>query len=150
MQSTATKFYESFSRLDWQSMNSCYADDCSFSDPIFQNLNAKEAKAMWKMLCTTAKDFSLTFEIGEKDKDSIVVNWQAKYTFSKTGRRVTNQVHTKLKIRDGKISEHIDQFDLYKWARQALGTAGFLFGWAPPFQAKVQENACSSLQKFLK
>lgn len=150
MEKIAARFYDAFAKLDWQTMNSLYAESAKFSDPIFQNLSTKEARAMWKMLCTTAKEFSLTSEVAESNREFVSVNWQANYVFSRTGRTVTNRVQSKLKIRDDKIVEHIDQFDLHKWAGQALGPIGFLLGWVPPFQAKLRDYARGNLQKFLK
>ncbi|MCH5685819.1 nuclear transport factor 2 family protein [Niabella sp. W65] len=29
------KFYDAFSRKDFETMNSCYAEDIVFSDPVF-------------------------------------------------------------------------------------------------------------------
>jgi hypothetical protein len=77
-------------------------------------------------------------------------NWIAMYTFSKTGRQVINDVRAHFKFYDGKIVEHMDDFDLWKWSRQALGTPGLLFGWTPFLQQKIRKNAKASLRKYLK
>ena len=55
------KFYRSFQKLDYNGMNSCYSDDIVFFDPAFGLLKGNEVRAMWEMLCTNAKDFSLTY-----------------------------------------------------------------------------------------
>ena len=55
------EFYKAFQKLDWQSMQNCYADDVHFSDPVFTDLKGNEAMAMWHMLCAKAKDFELSF-----------------------------------------------------------------------------------------
>ena len=47
-----------------------------------------------------------------------------------------------------KIATHRDQFDLYKWMRQALGLKGLLLGWLPPVQAKLQKTARAGLDAF--
>ena len=39
---------------------------------------------------------------------------------------------------DGLIADHRDAFDLYAWARQALGPVGVLLGWSPPVQGKIR------------
>jgi len=57
--------------------------------------------------------------------------WIAKYTFTQTGRPVTNDVRAKMRFRDGLIAEHWDSFSLHSWTRQALGTPGLLLGWSP-------------------
>src|SRR5205085_12060820 len=86
-------FYTAFQQLDHQKMNNCYSDDIVFFDPIFGLLQAHEVKAMWEMLCINARDFSLTFSnIKALDEEYYTCNWTASYTFSKTGRRVVNNV----------------------------------------------------------
>ena len=59
---TIQKFYTAFQQKDYATMNSCYADDIPFSDPVYGLLKGHETKAMWQMLCTRAKDFSLQFQ----------------------------------------------------------------------------------------
>ena len=45
------------------------------------------------MLCKNAKDFSLTFSnIQLLDEEYATCNWVATYTFSKTGRKVVNNI----------------------------------------------------------
>ncbi|TFG45335.1 MAG: DUF4440 domain-containing protein, partial [Gemmatimonadales bacterium] len=44
--------------------------------------------------------------------------------------------------------QHTDAFDLYRWARQALGVKGVLLGWAPPVQRAVRAQAARALETF--
>lgn len=144
------KFYNSFMKLDYMSMNSCYSDDIVFHDPVFLLLRGEEVKYMWEMLCTNARDFSLSFsDIELLDEEYATCWWTASYTFSKTGRRVTNHIKAFMKIRDGKITEHSDAFRLSTWATQAIGWKGALFGWMGWFQRRIQKNARKSLEKFI-
>ena len=113
-------FYDAFARLGYSTMQHCYASDPIFNDPVFGVLQGEEPCAMWEMLCTTAKNFSLSFEKIETDGEYATCNWTAIYTFSKTGRRVINKVKAHMRIENGKITEHTDEFDIYKWSRQAL------------------------------
>ena len=54
-----------------------------------------------------------------------------------------------MRFRDGKIIEHTDDFDLWKWSRQALGIKGWLLGWSEFVQKKIRNSAQDSLLAFL-
>lgn len=143
-------FYDAFSRQDADAMNSCYAEDIIFSDPVFGILRGKEVNAMWQMLCTNAKEFSLVFDnITDIDDEYITCNWTANYLFSGTGRSVVNKVKAFMKIKDGKIVEHSDGFKLSTWMSQALGLKGKLFGWTNFMKRAVQKRAQKNLDAFL-
>lgn len=144
------KFYTAFQKLDYETMNSCYSDDIVFNDPAFGILRGDEAKAMWEMLCKNAKDFSLAFsDIELLDHQYATCKWVAKYTFSKTGRKVTNYIKAHMLLKDGKIIEHSDAFKLSKWAAQALGIKGEFFGWMGWMKRKIQQNARKNLIAFI-
>lgn len=144
------KFYTAFQQLDAQTMKSCYSDHPIFNDPVFGILEGEEVGAMWEMLCKNARDFSLTYSnIQLLDEEYATCNWVASYTFSKTGRKVVNHIKAHMRIQDGKIAEHSDLFDLWKWSRQALGLPGWLFGWSGYLKNKIRINALDSLQKFI-
>ena len=144
------RFYSAFQRLDYATMQDCYSDDIIFNDPVFGILQDGDAKAMWEMLCKNAKDFSLTFSnIQLLDEEYATCNWVATYTFSKTGRKVINSIKAHMRLQNGKIIEHTDQFDIWKWSRQALGFAGALLGWSGYMRNKIRANAHKSLDKFM-
>ena len=144
------RFYAAFQQLDYKTMQDCYSDDAIFSDPVFGLLQGPEVKAMWEMLCKNAKNFSLTFSnIQLLDEEYASCNWVATYIFSKTGRHVVNHIKAHLRIENGKITEHTDKFNLWKWSRQALGMPGLLLGWSNFIQGKVHRNARKSLEKFM-
>lgn len=144
------RFYSAFQRLDHNAMNACYSDDIIFSDPVFLTLKGDEVKCMWEMLCTNAKDFSLSFsDIQSVDDEYATCRWVANYTFSKTGNRVTNHCKAFMRIRDGKIIEHSDAFRLSTWISQALGWKGLWFGWTGFMKRAVQNNARKNLLKFI-
>jgi hypothetical protein len=83
------------------------------------------------------------------DEEYATCNWVATYTFSKTGRKVVNHIKAHLRIQDGKITEHTDQFDIWKWSRQALGMPGLLLGWSGYLKNKIHQNARQNLEKFM-
>ena len=145
-----SRFYTAFQRLDYNKMNSCYRDDIIFFDPVFNLLERNQVKSMWKMLCTTAKNFELQFSnIVALDEEYYTCEWIASYTFSRTGRRVINKVKAFMRVADGKIIEHSDGFSLHKWSMQALGFSGWLLGWNRFFQTKIKNQARRSLNKFM-
>jgi len=143
-----TEFYSAFQRLDAEAMSACYTDDVVFSDPAFGELRGRDAGDMWRMLTTRAKDFSLTFDQVRADERGAGAHWVATYLFSQTGRVVVNDIQARFVIRDGLICQHDDSFDLWRWARQALGMPGVLLGWSPMLQNKVSQQAFKGLRAF--
>lgn len=145
-----TRFYKAFQQLDYKTMQDCYSDNAVFNDPVFGLLEDGDVKYMWQMLCMNAKDFHLQFSnIELLDDEYATCNWIAKYTFSKTGRPVTNKIKAYMRIEQGKITEHTDQFNFYTWSRQALGLPGLLFGWSNFLQSKTRKQALGNLEKFI-
>ena len=144
------RFYTAFQQLDYKTMQDCYSEDPVFNDAVFGVLEGEAVGAMWEMLCRNARDFSLEFSnIKLLDDEYATCNWTANYTFSKTGRKVTNRIKAHMRIQDGKITEHTDQFDIWKWSRQALGISGTLLGWSGFMKSKIRRNARKNLRKFM-
>lgn len=142
------RFYSAFQRLDAESMAGCYAEDVHFSDPVFTDLRGAQAGDMWRMLCSRAEGFSLTFDGVAADEHGGRARWVASYRFSATGRQVVNRIQARFLFRDGRIVEHHDHFDLWRWSRQALGLKGLLLGWAAPVQAAIRRQAARGLEQF--
>jgi hypothetical protein len=131
-------------------MRDCYNEVPIFNDPVFGILEGEEVGGMWEMLCKNARDFSLTFSnIQLLDEEYGTCNWTANYTFSKTGRKVVNHIKAHMRIQNGKITEHTDYFNFWKWSKQALGPSGWLLGWSTYLKRKVRINALKNLEKFL-
>ena len=141
-------FYSAFQRLDAETMAACYATEVEFSDPVFPMLRGVQAADMWRMLCSKAQDFSLVFDDVVADENEGRAHWVATYTFSQTGRRVVNDIHARFRFKNGKIIWHQDNFDFWRWARQALGLKGILLGWTPLVHHLVQKQANKSLTIF--
>ncbi len=143
------EFYSAFQRKDYAFMQSCYADHATFSDPIFSNLNAEQVRAMWEMLCKSSNDLTLTYNLVKETSNTVQADWKARYTFSKTGNKVTNRITAEFVFEHGLIISHKDQFNLYSWGRQAFGATGWLIAWTDVFRAKMQSIAKSNLEKFM-
>ena len=56
-------------------------------------------------------------------------NWEAWYTFSSIGNKVHNIISANFTFEVNKFLNHRDNFNFYRWASQALGLTGRLFGW---------------------
>ncbi|MPR33491.1 nuclear transport factor 2 family protein [Salmonirosea aquatica] len=143
------EFYESFARADAEGMVRCYAPNVVFTDPVFGELHGDEAKAMWRMLIENSKgQLSLTFDNVQAHDTTGSADWVAHYTFSQTGRKVVNRITASFEFQDGLIVRHTDQFDLWKWSRQALGLPGYLLGWTPFLKNKIRQRARQQLAKY--
>lgn len=143
-----TRFYTSLSKLDGAGMAACYASNARFSDPVFTDLRGQEPGKMWRMLCKRGKDMTVVFDGIEATDTAGKAHWVATYTFSGTGRKVVNDIQASFVFEDGKIAQHKDVFDLYRWARQALGLKGVLLGWTPLVQGAIRRQAASGLAAF--
>ena len=131
-------------------MQNCYADNATFSDSVFKNLNSSQVKTMWEMLISSSKDMKLEFKDIKATETNGTAHWDAYYTFSKTGNKVVNHIDATFTFKNGKIVSHTDYFNFYTWAKQALGTTGVLLGWTPIIKSKVQKTAIRSLNAFMK
>ncbi|PIO95083.1 DUF4440 domain-containing protein [Pseudomonas syringae] len=143
-----TRFYDAFAQLDAEAMSACYTDDVLFSDPAFGELRGAQVGDMWRMLTSRAKDFSVVFDQVRADDQTGSAHWVATYLFSQTGRTVVNDIQARFVFRDGKICEHRDDFDMWRWSRQALGLKGLLLGWTPLVRNAVRAQALKGLKTF--
>ena len=60
-----------------------------------------------------------------------------------------NHVKAHMRIQNGKITEHTDEFDIYKWSRQALGLPGVLLGWSGYLKNKIRHDAKQKLAQYM-
>ena len=137
-------FYRAFQRRDAEAMAALYRDDVRFSDPAFGPLTGEHARNMWRMLAERASDLELEF----RDVTDSTAHWEARYTFSQTGRKVHNIIDARFEFKDGKIARHDDVFDFWRWSRQALGVPGLILGWSPMLQNAVRKKALAGLAAF--
>jgi ketosteroid isomerase-like protein len=140
------RLYDALDRHDGEAMASLYAPDARFRDPAFGELSGEEAGDMWRMLTSRATDLSVELPEHEAGGGSGSAHWIATYTF-RTGRHVVNDIRARFRFRDGLIAEHEDSFPFHRWARQALGPAGWVLG-APPFSLLVRRRALADLERF--
>jgi hypothetical protein len=144
------KLYTAFQELDAETMLSCYHQEATFKDAVFELSSKKEIWGMWTMLCERAKEFELDFEVLHTDENTGSARVEAFYLFSATDRNVHNIIEAKFEFKDGLIIRHQDHFNFYRWSRQALGFTGLLLGWTSFLQKKVQQRAARNLNIFLR
>ncbi|MBP4139236.1 nuclear transport factor 2 family protein [Flavobacterium geliluteum] len=144
-----SKFYSAFANADAKTMSECYHPKVHFIDPAFGLLKEEQVSDMWKMLILRSEgNLKIEFSNVKADEFSGTANWVATYNFTKTNRNVINKISAEFIFQDGLIIKHVDQFDLWKWSKQAFGPTGYLLGWTGFFQKKIQEQALLSLKKF--
>jgi ketosteroid isomerase-like protein len=143
------RLYGAFQQKDGATMAACYHADAEFSDPVFVGLRGAEVGGMWRMLCERAKDFALDYDIRQAAGGRGVVAWQARYLFSATGRPVVNRIVSTLELDGGLVRRQRDDFDLRRWAVQALGWKGNLVATLPPLRAALRGKAKQGLADYL-
>lgn len=144
-----TKFYTAFANGNAAQMCECYHPDIQFQDPVFGLLKENNVCKMWKMLIEKSKgDLQIEFSEITADEYTGAAHWTAIYHFSKTNRKVVNSVQAQFQFQDGLIVRHSDNFDFWKWSKQALGWKGLLLGWTGYMQKKIRQQALSSLKNY--
>lgn len=142
-------FYKAFSTRNADGMVASYHPEVAFSDPVFQELDAPQVRAMWRMLCERGTDLRVEASGIEAEGDTGRAHWEAWYTFSATGRRVHNVIEARFRFKDGLIVRHDDTFGFYRWTRMALGPIGVVLGWSPPIQGTIRKKAKAGLADFM-
>ena len=100
---------------------------------------------MWRMLNDRAADLAIEFgNVAATERDGSA-HWEARYTYSATGRPVHNRIAASFEFRDGSIAQHVDRFSLWRWAAMALGMQGTLLGWLPPVRSAIRTRAAEAL-----
>lgn len=129
-------------------MTACYAPGAHFRDPAFGDLEGEEVGAMWRMLTGRATDLEIELREHEANEETGSAHWIARYTFS-TGRPVVNDIRATFRFApDGRIADHVDEFDFRNWAKQALGPSGHLVALLPPLRSKARAKALDQLAAF--
>ena len=145
---TISKFYTAFANADASTMCECYHSKIEFRDPAFGLLKENDVCQMWKMLIKKGRgNIKIEFSNIKADEYIGSVQWIATYNFSKTNRKVVNVIRAQFQFKDGLIKKHTDDFDIWKWSKQAFGITGYLLGWTGFFQQKLQQQALLSLKK---
>jgi ketosteroid isomerase-like protein len=133
------RFYDALARRDAETMAAMYAPDARFEDEVFR-LRGEEIGRMWRSLLGRAREFSVTYTLAQAAADRGAVEWTARYLFA--GKRpVVNVILSELRFENGRIVDQRDRFDFPRWAAQALGAPGRLFGRFGWFRRAVSRKA---------
>lgn len=143
-------FYKSLRARDWTGMAEAYHPEAVFYDPVFGSLEGPQVRAMWEMLLSGATELDLQFGDVVIDEGYGSCRWVATYIFPATRKRVVNKARARFRFEDGLIAEHFDDFSFYRWASQALGWKGVVFGWTSMLQRAVRRKALNRLERFMK
>lgn len=144
------RFYDAFGRRDGEGMVACYHRDVTFSDDVFGELDGAQVRGMWRMFCETGTDLRVQASEITADDRAGSARWDAWYTFSATGRKVHNVISARFTFEDGLIRRHDDSFSFPRWAGQALGIPGKLFGRLPFLRKAVRARAHKTLEEYLR
>ena len=147
-QATIERLYEAFGQCNGAAMTACYAPNAHFRDPAFGDLHGEDVGAMWRMLTGRASDLKIELHEHEAGEETGNAHWIARYTFS-TGRPVVNDIQATFRFApDGRIADHVDEFDFRNWAKQALGPSGHLVALLPPLRSKARAKALEQLAAY--
>jgi hypothetical protein len=147
-QETIERLYEAFKQCNGAAMTACYAPGAHFRDPAFGDLEGEEIGAMWRMLTGRATDLEIDLHERDANEETGSAHWIARYTFS-TGRPVVNDIRATFRFApDGRVLDHVDEFDFRQWAKQALGLSGHLVALLPPLRSKARAKALDQLAAF--
>ncbi|HEX9823695.1 MAG TPA: nuclear transport factor 2 family protein [Actinomycetota bacterium] len=136
---TLRLLYEGFAARDGEAMAACYAPDATFEDPVFR-LTGSDVGDMWRMLTERGKDLRVAYTV----VDDANVEWTADYTFE--GSPVHNEIRSEFELDDdGRIAKQVDTFSFPRWAAQALGLKGKLFGRFRFLQTAVRKASAARL-----
>jgi ketosteroid isomerase-like protein len=149
-QTLIENFYTAFANGNAAEMIACYHENIIFEDPAFGELKGEKAKAMWEMLLSRKESAAkIEFDNVTANDKKGSATWIATYNYGKQNRKVINHVTANFEFADGKIIKHKDNFDLWKWSRQALGISGYLLGWSSFMRKKIQGTTNGLLAKFM-
>jgi hypothetical protein len=112
-------FFTSLAHRNHEAMAACYAPEARFDDIAFHLCDSKKIHAMWHMI--TKSDLCMTYRVESCGARDAVVCWDARYTFTDTGRRVHNELRSAFTLQDGLIIKQYDHSDAWRWCLQALG-----------------------------
>jgi len=145
------EFYKAFAAGDPEAMVNCYHPNIQFQDPAFGLLQGEDAKNMWRMLIERSKgEIKIKYSNLQVNEKTGTAQWEADYVFRQTGRPVNNKISAHFEFSDGKIIKHSDEFNLWRWSRQALGVKGILLGWSGFMRRKIQEQTRGLLESYKK
>jgi hypothetical protein len=144
-----SKLYTAMANGETLTIEECYAPSVKFYDPVFGVLKGNDVSLMWKMLLQSARGkIKMNYTIIKSTEYVGSTRLTIVYNFGKNNRKIENIIHSEFHFKDGLIIKQNDDFDIWKWSKQAFGLSGVLFGWTGYMQKKINEKALLSLKKY--
>ena len=144
------RLFSSLNQHDHEAMAACYHSQATFTDIAFDLRGKQQIQAMWHMICQPGdhtSDIRAMFNVIYADDQRGWVNLVDDYTFSSTGRKVTNVIDSHFCFEDGLIAKQLDFCDPRAWASMALGGLSGFF--AAQFRFLRSFKARQMLNKFV-
>jgi ketosteroid isomerase-like protein len=133
-----TAFYTALSRADTPTMLALYAPNAQFEDPMFGVLDARQARAMWRMLTRSGQSVQVALSNIQANDTDGSAHVDSEFVFPQTGRTVNNHVDASFKFDGGKIVYHREDYDLHAWIQMALGVPTVTPELEAQFRAQFQ------------
>lgn len=134
-ENTIIKFYTAFANSDVGEMCACYHPDFQFRNLVFVHLKGNQVCQLWRMLIDkNNRSFKIDLSDVEAYEHIGSARCVATNNFNKTTTKVINSVAAKFHFQDGLIIKNTDDFDIWKWYKQATGIKGLLLMWTGFFQ----------------
>ena len=151
---TLERFFAALAERDIDAMAQCYAYGAHFEDPVFELQGHREIMGMWSLLFERRSPLTDTWTLDFHSLHTLhnrgSARWEPTFLYRPTGRVVHNIVSSQFSFdEDGLITLQRDNFDFWRWARQAYGFVGLMMGWTPLLWDQARAQADTSLQEML-
>ena len=131
---------DAVARGDEAGVAASYHAEIFFSDAIFPSLRGEDALKRLERIAPYISDLAIDVESVTADDDGARAIWVARYACGKARRAVAIRVDSLFAFREGRIIRQFDRFSFWRWAGQAWGAAGKLFGWFAPVKWWVRRK----------
>lgn len=104
--------YDGAGRVDYRNMLPYYAEDIHFRDSVQELRGMRAFRAMTERLARRSKQLRFIIHSGLMEGDRAFIEWEMVITYKKFP---SASVHgaSRLRLRDGKIAEQRDYYDLW-------------------------------------
>ncbi len=146
----AQRFYEAFTVRDHYTMGLLYAEHATFSDPVFQLLNAKGTRLMWQMLLSRAEDdFGIEYRHSRRRTFTCTCQLGCAVHVLRhrtAGEEPCDDRDAAGRRQDRAAGRHVQPVALVfasAWAQKAR-----LLGWTPIVRNKIRAQASAALRDY--
>jgi len=111
---TITAFYDEFSTDQLSRLSDIYHDDVTFTDPIHQVQTLDDLTSYFKGIMTNVERCEFAFTEHVLADNNLFLAWQMRLAHPKLakGREIVMPGVSQFKLRDGKVAEQQDFYDM--------------------------------------